>query len=282
MRDEDNAALEKWYQDEVAEIEDDIEHPDKIPEKIEEEIEQIDDTIEKDEEVVKDIVNKQLPYQAKRIWYWTIGARWVLNAITVALPTTFFLVVLNLLDLLFNAVYNKLWAHGNFFLILNWLFMISQTLLSIPILFEIQTLLKILRPIRILSLLASFLYNFLWLGAISDLFWLYFGEKKTDFDEDQGFMDVFLQLFLSYSIIACIPNIIINTILIFKEFSFPILQLMFNRKAPTDADRLQLGLIDLEYLFVRYLNPGWWFQQAFEDVEGYDPVDMVIENKNDE
>ena len=93
----------------------------------------------------------------------------------------------------------------------------------IPILFELQFLLKILRPIRIVAIAAAFLYNFLWLGAISDLFWLYFGEKKSDFDDPEGFMDMFLQLFLSYSIISCIPNVIVNYALVSKEFSLVIL-----------------------------------------------------------
>lgn len=82
--------------------------------------------------------------------------------------------------------------------------------------------------------------------------------------------------------ISFIPNLAINFLIIIKEISFPIFQLIFNRKAPTNEDRLQLALIDLEDLFLHYLNPAWLFEKEYENVAGYDPVDMVIENKNDE
>lgn len=139
-----------------------------------------------------------------------------------------------------------------------------------------------MRPFRVIALGSAIWYNFLWFGALSDLFWLYFGENKQDFDDPRGYGDVFMQLFLSYSLITCVPNLLINGLIIFKEASLPIFQLFFNKKAPSDEERLQLALVDFEDLFLHYLNPAWLFQQEFEKVEGYDPVDMVIENKNDE
>merc|ERR1719198_2492904 len=95
-------------------------------------------------------------------------------------------------------------------------------------------------------------------------------------------MDVFFQLFLVYSLITAIPNFIVNWLLIGKEISLELTQLFFNRKAPSDDDRLQLGLIDIEYLFIHWLNPAWLFREEYENVAGYDPLDIVIENKNDE
>ena len=93
---------------------------------------------------------------------------------------------------------------------------------------------------------------------------------------------MFLQLFIAYNLIECLPNLLVNSTIIIKEFSFPIIQLILNRKAPSENDRIQLGLIDLEDLFLKYLNPVWLFQWSFKNVEGYDPKDMIIENKNDE
>ena len=132
------------------------------------------------------------------------------------------------------------------------------------------------------ALIAAIVYNFVWLGTLSDLFWMYFGEQKTDFDDPDGVIEVFSELVMAYSLIIGIPNIVVNCVIIIKEISLPLIQWFLNRKAPTEADRLQLGLIDLEYLFLRYLNPAWLLQQLFKDVAGYDPVDMVVENKNDE
>lgn len=175
-----------------------------------------------------------MPFYAKKMWYASIGAHWLLNAIVFATPLTFFFVALNIGNTIYSVLFNKFWAHGNFFLVMNWFFMISQTLVTIPLLYEIQFVLKILRPLRVVALGAAMFYNFLWFGALSDLFWLYFGESKQDFDDPKGFLDMFLQLFLSYSLITCIPNLIVNTMIIVKEIGFVIFQLIMNRKAPSE------------------------------------------------
>merc|ERR1719356_705647 len=99
------------------------------------------------------------------------------------------------------------------------------------------------------------LYNFLYAGAVSDLLYLLFAEDKADFDDPQGWGDMVLEMIIAYNLFECLPNLILNTVIIVKEFSLPIFQLVLNLKAPTDDDRIQLSLIDLEDLFTKYLNP---------------------------
>lgn len=186
------------------------------------------------------------------------------------------------MDFILNVGYNKLWAHGNFFLILNHLYLIYQSVLSIPLMFEAQFLLKYVRPLRVMGLFSAMVYNFLYLGLSSDFFYLFKAEDKRNFDGPAGFGDMVYGLFLAYSLLDCLPNLMINFVIIIKEIELLVVQYILNKKAPSEDDRLQLSLIDVEYLFLRYLNPAWLLKKSFEKVEGYDPLDMVIENKNDE
>lgn len=135
-RDEDDKAISDWIHHEIDEIEDDFAHPDKIPGKIGEEFEQIDNTLEKDGEIVTDFV-KKAPGRARYVWRLAVGAHWLLNAVTVATPLSFFFLALNIGNTIFNAVFNKFWAHGNVMLLMNWMFMISQTAIAIPMLYEL-------------------------------------------------------------------------------------------------------------------------------------------------
>lgn len=122
----------------------------------------------------------------------------------------------------------------------------------------------------------------MYMGAASDLMWLLLAEDKNDFDDPQGWGDMVLEMMIAYNLVECLPNVLVNIALMMKEFSMPIWQLIINRRAPSDDDRIQISLIDLEDLFTKWLNPYFYFRKGYQKVEGYDPTDMVIENKNDE
>lgn len=151
-------------------------------------------------------------------------------------------------------------------------------------LFEVPWILKYIKPLRTLSLASAIIYNTLFLGSVADFFYIALAEKKEDL-EDGGEIDMLLCLFIFYNLIENFPIVFINLGIMLKEFSLPWIQVIVNSKAPTDQDRVILGLIDIEETVIwltHVFNPAWWAQQLFKDVAGYDPVDMVIENKNDE
>lgn len=116
-----------------------------------------------------EFAGKTVPWYAKKIWYASIAFRWLLNAVAVATPLTFFFLAVCIGDTIYMIVFNKFWAHGSFILIANWLFLISQTIMAIPLLYEIAPVLRILRPFRVLALSSAFWYNFLWFAALFDL-----------------------------------------------------------------------------------------------------------------
>lgn len=209
-RKEANEQLDKWWQRQWDDIVDDFEHPDHIPEKFEEEFVDIENELVKDEEAVADVVTHG--FDLTKAWNIMLGARWVLNCIFVAAPTAFFLLTVNISDVLFMTLYNKLWGHGNVFWIVNWLYLVSQTLLSIPVLFEIQQVMYWIRPLRILALASGITYNVLWLGALFDFLYIFFFTDEKEFDDPQGLGDIFIQLFLAYNLVLAAPNVLVNLV----------------------------------------------------------------------
>lgn len=122
------------------------------------------------------------------------------------------------------------------------------------------------------------------MGSVFDFFYVADVEEK-DLLEDQGWGDMFMAMIIFYNLIENFPILIINSGIMLKEAVLPFFQLLTNTKAPTDADRVQLSLIDLEsafFFFANMFNPAYLAQQLFKWILGWDPVDTVIENKNDE
>jgi hypothetical protein len=151
-----------------------------------------------------------------------MGSRWLLNAVFIGFPTFFVILVMNILNLIFNLAYNHLFAQGNVFWIGNWLYFVINSILIIPVVFEIEQVLVWIRPIRLMAIWIGLLYNFLYAGAVSDLLWLYFAEDKADFDDPQGWGDMVVEMIIAYNLVECLPNLLLNTVLILKEFSFPL------------------------------------------------------------
>jgi hypothetical protein len=145
-------------------------------------------------------------------------------------------------------------------------------------------ILKYIKPVRPLSLASAVIYNILFLGSVADFFYTALAEKKEDL-EDGGEIDMLLCLMIFYNLIENFPIVFINLGIIAKEVELPFYQVIGNVKAPTYKDKIQLSLFDIEetVIFLSHVfNPAWWGQQLFKDVAGYDPADIVIENKNDE
>lgn len=94
-----------------------------------------------------------------------------------------------------------------------------------------------------------------------------------------------MSLFIFYNLVENFPIVIINSGIMLKEASMPFFQLISNRRAPSRKERIQLSLLDLEDAFFFYtnmMNPAWVGRQIFKWILGWDPADMVIENKSDE
>jgi len=105
--------------------------------------------------------------------------------------------------------------------------------------FEIPAVLTFIKPFRILSLFSAIVYNIMFIGSIADFFYIGQAEDKSDFeDEGQFFGDVMMSLFIFYNLIENFPIVIINCGIMLKEVSMPFFQLITNRRAPSEKDRI--------------------------------------------
>lgn len=66
---------------------------------------------------------------------------------------------------------------------------------------------------------------------------------------------MFIELFVVYNLLFHIFVLPINFMIMFKEFTLPLFQMVANWTAARDKDKLTIGLVDLEHAF----NPMWYF-----------------------
>ena len=77
--------------------------------------------------------------------------RWFLNFIWVGVPWTAIGGAMIVINIVFNITLNDWWAGGNYLLIYNTYYIISQTLMSLPLVFEIPFYIKHARILRFWS-----------------------------------------------------------------------------------------------------------------------------------
>ena len=129
------------------------------------------DTLEDDEKAVSSFVRK-IPDRSRQIWQKLMVLRWIINLWIVGVPWLFVLFAIFAWNMYVNIWWNKWWAEGNFFLMGNTIYIITQAAVSIPLFFEIPFLLKFIRPFRVLSLLSAVVYNIMFIGSIADFFYI--------------------------------------------------------------------------------------------------------------
>lgn len=146
--------------------------------------------------------------------------RWIINGWVVGVPFLCFLVVVWVWNLYVNIFWNKWWAEGNLFLMGNTIYIWTQSIISLPLMFEVPWILKYIKPLRTLSLASAVIYNTLFLGSVADFFYTALAEKKEDL-EDGGEIDMLLCLFIFYNLIENFPIVFINLGIIAKETELP-------------------------------------------------------------
>lgn len=146
--------------------------------------------------------------------------KWVINLWFIALPWAAVLFVTNVWNLYVNIYWNDYWAEGNFFLMFNSAFLVFQTLISLPLIFEIPPVLRFIKPLRFLSIVWAILYNFFFLTSIFDFLYLT-DIEESDLLEDQGWGDMFMGLVIFYNLVENFPITIVNLGIIVKEATLP-------------------------------------------------------------
>ena len=151
-------------------------------------------------------------------------------------------------NLWFNIKWNFLWAGGNVFLLANSIYAIQQTLHSTFLVTEIPIWMKYNKAGRWIMLALAMLYNLIFLGFFVDFYLLLYVYDKSDY----GFGYVLESMFFGYNLVLHFPIVIVNLIVIFKEFSLEFLQM--SQKRHGQNDNLALGIAE----WFELLNDASW------------------------
>jgi len=114
-------------------------------------------------------------------WYEYIEYfRWIVNFVFVGSPWFVWSIVLCVINLVLNILLNSWWADGNLLLVFNTGYLIMQTIMSWPLIFEIPFYLKHLRFFRLFSVTWAILYmSFYFFVVIDWVSQIYLEPTKT-------------------------------------------------------------------------------------------------------
>lgn len=147
--------------------------------------------------------------------YWTYF-RFLLNWVLVAIPGLFWATVMVALNMYTMIDWNRIWAGGNIFLLSKTLYLIGQTIMFIPLIFEVDVWLRHAKFLRFWSLAIASTWNFLYIliGTVYIIQINYPPEWKV-YDTFNAFMTCMI----AYNLIFDIFSLPINSMIIMKELS---------------------------------------------------------------
>ena len=134
------------------------------------------------------------------------------------------------------------------------------------IVFEVPTWLKHAKLIRIYSLYYAIKWNFIFFIFFRKAYKTIENASKEDFTG----MQIFELFFIGYNIFLHGPIFLINSIIIFKEVSFEMMQMRYD--ALGIDEHISLGLIHLVMLIIQIvylINPVNWIEIIYYIVYGY-------------
>ena len=151
---------------------------DKFIEPINKPFEGIEKEIEKDADTLTEDIfpgAKDFVEDGDTEWYEYFGYfRWIINFLFVGVPWFFWSIVLCIFNLVWNMVLNDFWADGNFLLVFNTWYLLLQTVMSWPLIFEIPFYMEHLRFFRTFSVTWAYIYMLFYMFIVSDwVFQLY-------------------------------------------------------------------------------------------------------------
>ena len=181
--------------------------------------------LSKEFQEIDDTVKGKKKFSMKFVKTALLTMRWIINTCFIGVPWVFLSIIFIVYNFVLNVWFNKWWAYGNFWLIFNTFYAIIQTILSWPLVFEIPSYLRHIKFIRWFSCLWALLYNTVWFGFmfgfIGQLYW-----ATDEVMEQYSLMDMAVNMYLVYNCVIHVTIIPINSIIIFKEVTMTIFQLV--------------------------------------------------------
>lgn len=142
--------------------------------------------------------------------------RWILNLVFFAAPWIVIGFAGVVFNMYFNIAFNKLWAGGNYYLMVNTLFLLLQTALSVPLVVEFPPWMRHFGLVRLWSLINAYAYNGMYFALILAYLIETYDESESALEE-VGVGDIILDFFFIYNTILHSSLAIINSGIIIKE-----------------------------------------------------------------
>lgn len=111
---------------------------------------------------------------------------WAINAWVVGTTALGIGVGLVLANLEFNMQQLQLWAHGNVFLIMSTLFITYQFLFIVPLAYELDFILNLIRPVRALNVILNSIYSSVYFAFLSGYIVSILRKQQGIFDQTRG------------------------------------------------------------------------------------------------
>ena len=144
--------------------------------------------------------------------------KYLLNVAFIVMPMAFFEFLFICYNVYFNAVWNRMWANGNVYLLLNTAYLIYQCFISLMIALEYPFFMREFRLFRFFSLLFAIYYNLIFGGIFLEWYRELYMEDEQSY-ESYDVVDVIFNMFLVYNVILHFPVVFVNCFIIFKEVS---------------------------------------------------------------
>ena len=205
-----------------------------------------------------------------------IAFKFFFNLVCVAIPWTIIAWLLWLWNIVFNSWLNKGWAEGNFWLLANTAFCTFQTLLTLPLVDELEYYLRRMFFLRMGSVIAAWLYNIAYLTMLADWFYNVYGLTDEKIEE-LGALDMLMNMFFIYNSILHSGIVIVNFVIIFKELELEFYQMIKGSMTDDYALSWDLAYKSLtEDLWM--FNPLTVFDKVNFYLTGYHSIDLIDEN----
>ena len=181
--------------------------------------------------------------------------KYLLNVLFIVLPMAFFEFLFLCYNLYFNAVWNRMWANGNVYLMANTAYLFYQCFISIMLALEYPFFMRSFRLFRFFSLLFAIYYNMIFGGIFLEWYRELYLEDEQSY-EQYDVVDVLFNMFLVYNVILHFPVVFVNGFIIMKEVSLEFWQFLVGTDENGNATNdMALGFWDM----VNLMDDTMWF-----------------------
>lgn len=189
--------------------------------------------------------------------------KYIVNIVFIVLPMILFELLFVVYNFYFNIAWNRWWANGNIYLIVNTLYLLYQCFISLLIAIEYPFFMRTFRMFRFFGLLGALYYNLLFLGIGIEWYReLYLEDEATYESYEVG--DVLFNMFLIYNVILHFPVVFVNGFIITKELTLEFWQFLSSldeEGGDPEINDLALGFWDLLNIWddsLWFLDPRTW------------------------